>query len=145
MRDLAQSAYEITPAELGILLEGGWRERKTAAWLVAVAHRTEFRDLVGRLLSAGEGPYAGAAYCVALAKFGSAADAALLSAYLDHYLSRPDLDYDQAVVPGTLLCLDGILGPEYTTRFLAPGGPGTDGSKSAPWSLDPQYCRQAVQ
>ncbi|MEU9283662.1 DUF6000 family protein [Streptomyces sp. NPDC048275] len=45
VRDLAQAAYEITPAELGILFEGGWRERKTAAWLVAVAHRTEFRDL----------------------------------------------------------------------------------------------------
>ncbi|MCX4808144.1 hypothetical protein OG594_42275 [Streptomyces sp. NBC_01214] len=34
-----------------------------------MAHRTEFRDLIGRLL--------------------------LASAYLDRYLSRPDLDYDQ--------------------------------------------------
>ncbi|MFE6483047.1 DUF6000 family protein [Streptomyces sp. NPDC057757] len=53
-----------------------------------------------------------------LRRFGTAADAELLSAYLDHYLSRPNLDYDQAVVLGTLLYLDEILGSEYTTRFL---------------------------
>ncbi|MDT0395697.1 MULTISPECIES: DUF6000 family protein [Streptomyces] len=146
VRDLAQAAHEITPAELGILFEGGWRERKTAAWLVAVAHRTEFRDLVGRLLLASEGPYAGAAYCVALAKFGSAADAGLLSAYLDHYLSRPDLDYDQAVVLGTLLHLDEILGSAYATRFLAPGGPWDRWLEvRAAAALDPQYCRLAVR
>lgn len=146
VRDLAQAAYDITPAELGILFEGGWRERKTAAWLVAVAHRTEFRDLIGRLLLASEGPYAGAAYCVALAKFGSAADTALLSAYLDHYLSRPDLDYDQAVVLGTLLYLDGALGSDHTTRFLAPGGPWDRWLEvRAVAALDPQNCRQAVQ
>ncbi|MFF7534272.1 DUF6000 family protein [Streptomyces bobili] len=146
VRNLAQAAYEITPAELGILLEGGWRERKTAAWLVAVAHRTEFRDLIGRLLLASEGPYAGAAYCVALAKFGSPADAELLGAYLDHYLSRPDLDYDQAVVLGTLLYLDEILGSAYATRFVAPGGPWDRWLEvRAVAALDPHYCRQFVQ
>ncbi|GGW60841.1 DUF6000 family protein [Streptomyces galilaeus] len=146
VRNLAQAAYEITPAELGILLEGGWRERKTAAWLVAVAHRTEFRDLIGRLLLASGGPYAGAAYCVALAKFGSPADAELLCAYLDHYLSRPDLDYDQAVVLGTLLYLDEILGSAYATRFLAPGGPWDRWLEvRAVAALDPHYCRQFIQ
>lgn len=145
-RNLAQAAYDITPAELGILFECGWRERKTAAWLVAVAHRTEFRDLIGRLLLASEGPHAGAAYCVALGTFGSAADAELLSAYLDHYLTRPDLHYDQAVVLGTLLYLDGILGSAYATRFLAPGGPWERWLEvRAAAALDPQECRQAVQ
>ncbi|MFJ8313623.1 MULTISPECIES: DUF6000 family protein [unclassified Streptomyces] len=99
-----------------------------------------------RLLLASEGPCAGAAYCVALAKFGSTADAELLSTYLDHYLSRPDLDYDRAVVLGTLLYLDGILGSEYTTRFLAPGGPWDRWLEvRAVEALDPQNCRQAVQ
>ncbi|WP_329536818.1 DUF6000 family protein (plasmid) [Streptomyces sp. NBC_01450] len=146
VRDLAQAAYEITPAELGVLFEGGWRERKTAAWLVAVAHRSEFRELIGQLLLASEGPYAGAAYCVALAKFGTAADAELLSAYLDHYLSRPDLDYDQAVVLGSLLYLDEILGSEYTTRFLAPAGPWDRWLEvRAVAALDPHDCQQAVK
>ncbi|GGS21765.1 hypothetical protein Snoj_22710 [Streptomyces nojiriensis] len=146
VRDLAQAAYEITPAELGILFEGGWRERKTAAWLVAVAHRTEFRDLIGRLLLASGGPYAGAAYCVALARFGTAADAELLSAYLDHYLSRPDLDYDQPTVLGTLLYLDEMLGSDYATRFLSPGGPWDRWLEvRAVAALDPRNCEQAVK
>ncbi|MEV6048537.1 DUF6000 family protein [Streptomyces xanthochromogenes] len=88
----------------------------------------------------------GAAYCVAFAKFGTAADAELLSAYLDHYLSRPDLDYDQAVVLGTLLYLDEILGSEYTTRFLAPAGPWDRWLEvRAVAALAPHGCRQAVQ
>ncbi|MFI1154950.1 DUF6000 family protein [Streptomyces sp. NPDC020817] len=146
VRDLAQAAYDITPDELGILFEGGWRERKTAAWLVAVAHRTEFRDLIGRLLLASGGPYAGAAYCVALAKFGTAADAELLSAYLDHYLSRPDLDYDQAIALGTLLYLDGVLGSEFASRFTAPGGPWDRWLEArVAAALDPHDCRQGIQ
>jgi hypothetical protein len=66
-KNLAQAAFEITPAELGILFEGGWRERQTAFWLVAVADRTEFRDRIGRLLLAIEGPVP-AAYCVTAAR-----------------------------------------------------------------------------
>ncbi|MFH9953774.1 DUF6000 family protein [Streptomyces roseolus] len=146
VRDLAQAAYDITPAELGVLFEGGWRERKTAAWMVAVAHRVEFRELIGRLLLASEGPYAGVAYCVALAKFGTAADAELLSAYLDHYVARPDLDYDQAVVLGTLLYLDEMLGSAYAARFLVPGGPWDRWLEiRGVAALDPRNCRQAVR
>ncbi|MFE6709765.1 DUF6000 family protein [Streptomyces sp. NPDC057695] len=123
VRGLAQAAHDITPGELQVLFEGGWRERRTAAWLAAVAHRTEFRTLLGRLLLASEGPYAGQAYCVALATFGSAADAELLGDYLDVYLARPDLSYDQAVVLVTLEYLDDTLGSAHATRFLVPGGP----------------------
>ncbi|MFF4429623.1 DUF6000 family protein [Streptomyces sp. NPDC001513] len=146
LQDLAQAAYEITPAELGILFEGGWRECKTAAWLVAVAHRTEFRDLIGRLLLASGGPYAGTAYCVALARFGTAADVELLSAYLDHYLSRPDLDYDQPTVLGTLLYLDGVLGSDSAARFIAPGGPWEQWLEArVAAALDPHDCRQGIR
>ncbi|HSA49816.1 MAG TPA: DUF6000 family protein, partial [Yinghuangia sp.] len=49
-QELADAAGEITPRELGVLLEAGWRERRTAAWLIAVAGRTEFRDRLGELL-----------------------------------------------------------------------------------------------
>ena len=44
----------VTPRELTILLEGGWRERKTTAWLIAVARRTEFRERLGEMLLASE-------------------------------------------------------------------------------------------
>ncbi|MFK4099398.1 DUF6000 family protein [Streptomyces sp. NPDC019531] len=122
MKKLGKAAGEISPHELGMLLDGGWRERKTATWLIAVAGRTEFRERLGELLLASTGPYAGQAYCVALATFGTSADADLLVAYLDRYLRRPDLYYDQTAALGALLLLDAKLGAERAARFLAPGG-----------------------
>lgn len=87
--ELVQAAGEITPRELGILFEGGWRERRTASWLVAVAGRTEFRSRIGELLLASGGPYQGS-LCIALATFGTSADADLLCKYLDRYLPEAD-------------------------------------------------------
>ncbi|MFD5448749.1 DUF6000 family protein [Streptomyces sp. NPDC003470] len=121
-RQLGEAADEIGDQELDLLFDGGWRERKTAAWLVAVAGRTGFRERLGVLLLASEGPYAGQAYCVALAAFGTPADADLLVAYLDRYLRRPDLHYDQTAALGALMLLDAGLGADRAAPFLAPGG-----------------------
>ncbi|MET9387899.1 DUF6000 family protein [Streptomyces sp. NPDC002928] len=121
-RDLAEDAELITTHELSILLEGGWRERRTAAWLIAISRRTEFRERLGELLLASEVCCAGLAYCVALATFGTPDDADLLTAYLDRYLQRPDLDYDQAVALGALLYIDLNIGAHQAGRFLAPEG-----------------------
>nr|WP_229846505.1 DUF6000 family protein [Streptomyces atratus] len=65
---------------------------------------------------------AGLAYCVALAGFGTARDADLLAAYLDRYLCRPDLAYDQTVAMGALLFIDLNLKGDQAARFLGPGG-----------------------
>ncbi|WP_030241933.1 DUF6000 family protein [Streptomyces sp. NRRL S-350] len=144
-RELVQAAAEVTPAELRVLLEGGWRERKTASWLVVVAGRTEFRSRIGELLLASEGPYAGAAYCVALATFGSRADADLLCQYLDRYLPRPDLDYDQAFALGALLHLDTALGTEHASRFLDAGGLWEQWTDAPPRrGRNPQRYREVV-
>ncbi|MFG2824859.1 DUF6000 family protein [Kitasatospora sp. NPDC048365] len=121
-RDLGRDAGDITPRELSVLLDSGWRERKTAAWLITVARRTEFRERLGELLLASEVCYAGSSYCVTLATFGTPADADLLAAYLDHYLRRPDLYYDQPAAMGALLHLDSRLGTDRAARFLAPDG-----------------------
>ncbi|NEC67563.1 DUF6000 family protein [Streptomyces sp. SID9727] len=121
-RRLGKAAGVITPRELTVLLEGGWRERKTAAWLIAVARRTEFRERLGELLLASEVCYAGTAYCVTLATFGTRADADLIAAYLDRYLRRPDLFYDQSAAMGALLHLDAELRTHQAARVLAPGG-----------------------
>jgi len=40
-RGLAGDAALITAYELSLLLEGGWRERRTAAWLIAISGRAE--------------------------------------------------------------------------------------------------------
>jgi len=144
-RELVQAARDITPAELGILFQGGWRECRTASWLVVVAGRTEFRSRIGELLLASGGPYAGAAYCVTLATFGESADADLVCRYLDHYLLRPDLGYDQGIALGTLLHLDAALGTERASRYLAAGGLWQQWSDATPGrAQDPQEYRQFV-
>jgi hypothetical protein len=122
VRELGEDAGVVTDGEIGTLLEGGWRERRTAAWLVAVSRRTGFRERLGELLLASEVPCAGLAYCVALAGFGTPRDADLLADYLDRYLRRPDLGYDQTVVMGALLFVDLNLGSDRAARFLRPGG-----------------------
>ncbi|MFE0701065.1 DUF6000 family protein [Streptomyces sp. NPDC058872] len=144
MRELVQAAGEITPAELGILFEGGWRERKTASWLVVVAGRTEFRSRIGELLLASGGPYSGSS-CIALAAFGTSADADLLCEYLDRYLPQTDLVYDQTFALSTLLHLDSVLGTERASRYLAAGGlwqQWTDATSNT--VRDPQEYRQVV-
>lgn len=65
MQNLCQDAELITPHEIETLLEGGWRERKTVAWLVAVSRRTGFRERLGELMPASV-CCAGLANCVAL-------------------------------------------------------------------------------
>lgn len=121
-QELGEAAGDITPRELGILLEGTWRERKTAAWLIAVARRTEFRERLGEMLLASEVCFAGSAYCVTFATFATPADADLLAAYLDRYLRRPDLYYDQPAAMGALLHLDARLRTDRAARFLTADG-----------------------
>ncbi|MFF0291046.1 DUF6000 family protein [Streptomyces sp. NPDC005262] len=121
-RELGEAAGEITPRELTILLEGTWRERKTAAWLITVARRTEFRERLGEMLLASEVCFAGSAYCVTFATFATPADADLLAAYLDRYLRRPDLYYDQPAAMGALLHLDAKLHADQAARFLTADG-----------------------
>ncbi|MFE6710128.1 DUF6000 family protein [Streptomyces sp. NPDC057695] len=117
-RHLLNDAAAITDEELEALLAYEWRSRLTAAWLIGVDRRERFRTRVGDLLLASEDCYSGAAYCFALARFGTHADAEILTAYLDHYLPRTDLHYDQPAALGALLHLDA----HRASRFTEPGG-----------------------
>ncbi|GHG88612.1 DUF6000 family protein [Streptomyces glebosus] len=53
----------------------------TAAWLIRVDRRESFRKRIGDLLQASEVCYSSGAYCFALARFGSHADAEILTVY----------------------------------------------------------------
>ncbi|MFI2644407.1 DUF6000 family protein [Streptomyces sp. NPDC018610] len=119
---LAHDARAVTDAELTILFEGSWRERRTAAWLAAVSRRDHFRERLGALLLESEVCCAGAAYCAALANFGTARDADLLAAYLDRYLRRPDLAYDQPTAMGALAYTDSVLHSDRAGLFLREDG-----------------------
>ncbi|WP_281292901.1 DUF6000 family protein [Streptomyces alboniger] len=92
-------------------------------WLIAIAGPTAFRPRLGELLLESAAPYAGRAYCIALATFRPPPDADLLTAYLNRYLACPDLGYDQTSALGTLLHLDTAQGTDHAARFLTPVGP----------------------
>ncbi|WP_178880099.1 DUF6000 family protein [Streptomyces acidiscabies] len=122
VRHLIDDAATITDAELEALLGYEWRARLTAGWLIGVDRRERFRARLGDLLLASEFRFSGGAYCFALARFGTHADAEILAAYLDRYLPHTDLRYDQPAALGALLHLDALLGTHHAHRFTQTGG-----------------------
>ncbi|ANN18580.1 hypothetical protein SD37_25090 [Amycolatopsis orientalis] len=122
LRDLAEDAARITDEELAFLFDHGWRERITAAWLIGADRRTAWRGRIRELFLESGMVFAGQGYCFALARFGTFADAEILVSYLDHYLARPELRYDQAWALAALHHIDADLTTAYTSRYLRPGG-----------------------
>ncbi|WP_051797131.1 DUF6000 family protein [Catenuloplanes japonicus] len=102
---------------VALLRTGDWRESLTAAWLIALDRRVQFRDRLAGLLLASERTFAGQGYCLAFARFGEPVDADVLVAYLERYLPQ-NLHYDQHWALGALLAID----PRRAARLTAPGG-----------------------
>lgn len=121
-RHLIADAAAIDDEELEALLGYEWRARLTAGWLIGVDRRERFRARIGDLLLASEVCFSGGAYCFALARFGTHADAEILTVYLDRYLPRTDLHYDQPAALGALLRIDALLGTRHADRFTEPDG-----------------------
>ncbi|MEV7549956.1 DUF6000 family protein [Amycolatopsis sp. NPDC089917] len=119
---LVEDARRITDEDLETLLDDGWRPRITAAWLIGVDRRTAWRERVRDLFLESGMVFAGQGYCFALARFGTIADAEILVSYLDQYLARPDLRYDQQWALAALHHIDADLRTAYTSRYLRPGG-----------------------
>ncbi|MEN3615427.1 DUF6000 family protein [Plantactinospora sp. ZYX-F-223] len=123
---LRQDARRISDEELVFLLQPGrmpnWRPRLVAAYLIGIGRRTRFRETIGDLLLASEVCFSGQGYCFTLAAFGDHQDAEILIAYLDRYLPRLDLRYDQRWALGALQHVDLRLGTNHADRYLAPDG-----------------------
>jgi hypothetical protein len=119
---LGRDARQVTDRELSTLLDSEWRSRLTAAWLIGLNRRTQFRDRLAEMLLDSEVVYSGQGYCLALARFETAADAGILCSYLDKYLPQLDCYYDQHWAIGALLHLDDRLISSRADRFLVSGG-----------------------
>jgi hypothetical protein len=119
---LAHDARQITDGELRQLLAYPWRAQLTGGWLAGVARRDDHRERIGELLLASQTSFAGQGFCFALARFGTRQDAHLLVDYLDRYLPRLDLFYDQHWAMGALLHLDSRLDTDHANRFLHDSG-----------------------
>jgi len=132
---------EIKPETVEKLLtEYDWRPRLTGAFFIALKRFNFFEDHIGRLLLRSDLCFAGKLYCVALAEFNSPNGLDYIKKYLKHYLTRPELDYDQGDAIGAIAYLDVKNG----TNFLKSFQPLWDNyAKSKSWK--PNLERDVVQ
>jgi hypothetical protein len=84
----------------------GWRESLMASWWAAVWRWPEVIGQVEPLLIPSRSCFEGQAHCLALAQVNSQRSRAVLVRYLDEYLPRRDLSYDQpwAMAALTVAC-----------------------------------------
>jgi Family of unknown function (DUF6000) len=126
---LRRAGRRASVEDLAVPLEGGWRERLTAIWLVAAARRAELRPVIERGILGDNPSGARWSYCPALACLGTEDDARILVTYLDRALTLPPEEDEITAVQcqpealATLGYLDQRLGTDHARRFLADGGP----------------------
>ena len=93
-----------------LLGDFNWRTRQTGAYFAAINDFKEFEDTIGTLLLKSEVTYAGTMYALVLASFNSKTGREYLTTYLDYYLTKLDLFFDQKQVLTAVKCLDEING-----------------------------------
>lgn len=100
-----------------LLGDMNWRPRLVAAQFLAILRMHEFDDHIGRLLVRSDVCDAGSGYCLALATFNTALSRDYLRQYLDYYLRKSDLWFDQGDVLAALVYLDRLNGTEEAKHF----------------------------
>lgn len=91
-----QVKQSVTPEIISSLLaEFNWRARSVAADFIAVRELQEFEDQIGKLLLRSDVCYSGNQYCLALAVFSNQKSIDYLNEYLEYYLLKKELYFDQ--------------------------------------------------
>lgn len=104
-----------------LLGDFNWRTRQTGAYFAAINEFKEFEDTIGTLLLKSEVTYAGTMYALVLATFNTKRGREFLTTYLDYYLTKLDLFFDQKQVLTAVKYLDEINGTndfkDYTDKW----------------------------
>jgi hypothetical protein len=115
IKELGEIKGEFTREVVQKLLgDFNWRTRQTGAYFAAINDFTEFEDTIGTLLLKSEVTYAGTMYALVLATFNTNRGREFLTTYLDYYLTKLDLFFDQKQVLTAVKYLDELNG---TSRF----------------------------
>ncbi|MFN1217404.1 DUF6000 family protein [Chryseobacterium kwangjuense] len=96
---------EVTAALLG---DFNWRTRTVGAYLSAVKNYKHQIDIIGVHFLKSEVCYAGDLYALVFAFYNNDKTINYLNQYLDYYLQKPQLYFDQESVMETLVYLDSI-------------------------------------
>jgi len=90
-----------------------WRTRQTGAFFSAITNNIEFIDVIGTHLLKSEVCFAGSVYCKVFASFNTTKCVEYLNLYLEYYLTKPDLCFDQRSALEAILYLDRINSTNY--------------------------------
>lgn len=111
--------HEITEDVISKCLgDFNWRTRQVGAYFACITDSTEFIDIIGIHLLKSEVSYAGRVYCHALAFFNTSKCIDYLNQYLDYYLKKPDLWFDQADAMEAILYIDKINDTDYFNNHI---------------------------
>jgi hypothetical protein len=102
-----------------LLRHANWRMRIVGAHVAACKELRGLTGWLGRLLLRSDMCYAGRGYCVALAHFNTSESAGFLIEYLNYYLTRSDLWYDQGEAMAAVAYLDGCHGTHHLASMMA--------------------------
>jgi len=116
---LSQMLPEVTHDLVDTLLaDFNWRTRSVGAILAASIGYREAIDVIGKHLLKSEICYAGKSYAVSLAAMEGDDSVNYLCEYLDYYLDRKDLYYDQSEVYSALRYLDEDVTSYYKDKWI---------------------------
>ena len=116
--------FEPIRAELNIevvknlLGDFNWRTRIVGAYFASIMECKSVEDIIGIHLLKSQVCYAGNGYCLALATFNTRSGIEYLKKYLEYYLTRKDLDFDQTDVMCALKWADNLNGTNEADNYL---------------------------
>jgi len=95
-----------------------WRSRMIGAFFSAIESEIYFEDIIGVHLLKSEFVYEGIGHSMALASFNTEKSRMYLKMYLDFYLKRTDLRYNQDYVYSALVWTDKMNKTEEAKPYL---------------------------
>ena len=116
--------FEPIKAELNIevvkklLGDFNWRTRIVGAYFALIMDFKEIENIIGVHLLKSQVCYAGNGYCLALASFNTKSGIEYLKKYLEYYLTRKDLHYEQRSAMCALKWTDQINETNEMERYL---------------------------
>jgi tetratricopeptide (TPR) repeat protein len=95
-----------------------WRTRSTGSYFAGIKKSLHLEKIIGIHLLKSEVCYAGSEYALTLASFNTVHSVYYLNLYLEYYLTKPELYFDQGSVITALKYLDEINNTNHTDKHL---------------------------
>lgn len=95
-----------------------WRTRSTGSYFAAIKESIHLEKIIGTHLLKSEVCYAGSNYALTLASFNTEYAVDSFDHYLEYYLTKPELYFDQESVMAALQYLDEVNGTNRIEKHL---------------------------